>query len=81
MTKLMGWLIQSSADPDKVALTVKGILTGFIPLIFMVLQIVGHPLPNATLDDLIVKVSAVVSVVLTLVGLVRKIYLTFKTSP
>jgi hypothetical protein len=78
MNNFILWLFSSSADPNKIALTVKGFLLGIIPLVIMGLRVFNiTPLPQ-DLESVAIDVSGLVAIVLTGVGLVRKIYLTFK---
>lgn len=72
------WLLQSSANPDKVALTVKGILSSLVPLIIIALKLFGIEILPENLNEIVIQVSSLVSILLTAVGIVRKIYLTYK---
>ena len=72
------WLIQSSANPDKLAMTVRGLLLGLIPVALIVAKTLGLDLAPQDLEDLVVMVTAILSGVVTLFGLVRKVYFWFK---
>lgn len=78
MNNFFTWLIQSSSDPDKVALTVKGALLGLIPLVIMAARVLNFNFLPQDLEQLAIGVSGFCSIALTVVGLVRKIYLTLK---
>ena len=72
------WLATSSADPSEVALTVKGYMTSIVPVLMFVIH-------NPSLSDLpndvyalVLGVFAVYSAVAVVVGIVRKLYNTFK---
>lgn len=78
MQKFVQWLIQSSANPEEKALTVKGILMGFIPLFVMLLRIGNIEIAPQKIEEAIIIISAIVSGLVTLVGLVRKLWLTFR---
>lgn len=65
------WTV-SSVDPDKVALTIKGILTLQIPLILIVLKYFHVIATGDQLTQIIELVATVVGSILTLVGLFRK---------
>lgn len=49
MKKLLG----SSANPEKMALTVKGLLTSIAPVILLVAQIKGYSLTDAQINPII----------------------------
>jgi len=70
-------LIKSSADPKALSLTVKGVLTALLP-VFIAFSGADEATANGILD-LIVDVtfygSALVSTVVTLYGLLRKLKL------
>lgn len=84
MNKFIDWLMISSANPNKTALTVKGFLIGIIPIFmllfnFMGIQI-GEEQIKETIDGielLIILVFGIMSLVMTGWGLIRKIYFTF----
>ncbi len=82
--KFWNWLARSSANPAKTALTVKGFLTGLIPLILMVAPMLGVNLDANTLGTTADDIKSVieyglgsVGMLLTAAGLIRKIYMTF----
>ena len=71
----------SVADPSALALTVRGMLVGFVPVVLTLLKLIGHevaPADAQVLIDAIVNVvsaiAGVVSVVITAIGLFRKFY-------
>lgn len=78
------WLITSSADPEKVSLTFKGIVTGLATGLTILLGVahinVGSQL--TTLVDATVsfvqQVLVVISIGVTIVGLVRKLWITIQ---
>ena len=72
------WLTTSSVDPEKTALTVKSMLGYFIPLIVMGSQVIGHPIVQGDAENLVILITAGLTAVLQLYGIVRKIYYTFK---
>ena len=84
LKKIWNWLVVSSANPTKTALTVKGFWTGLIPLILVVSPLFGLKLDansiGSTTDDIksVVELSlGGVGALLTTVGLIRKIYISF----
>lgn len=73
-SKFINWLITSSANPDKVALTVKGALIGCIPVILIICQMLHWSFSTDQLMEIIAGVTAIISGFLVLVGMVRKVY-------
>ena|ERR1035437_6063922 len=77
------WLVKSSANPEAVSLTVKGILLGVIPVVLTLAGFVHLTLTDNVLTDTVASIANLIDVVLTLVaggltvyGLFRKIVLT-----
>ena len=80
----MNRIFSSSKDPNKVALTVKGILAGLIPLILVIagiaqIDLTAEELTGVveSLGSAIVAVWLAISAVITVVGLARKVILKF----
>lgn len=71
-------LFKSSADPSKVSLTIKGAGVALIPIAIGVATIFGIPLLETDLVQLVEQVATIVSALMILVGLVRKVYLGLK---
>lgn len=74
-------LFASSADSKQVSLTIKGVLTLIVPLAGMILNHFGHSLDDSTTEQLtevltnvIVAGSTLVSTVMILWGMLRKLY-------
>lgn len=80
-SKLINWLVISSANPDKVALTVKGALIGAIPVLILVASAFHWNWTTDQITQIIEGITAFVSGFLVLVGLVRKIFLTIVQTP
>jgi hypothetical protein len=83
MDTVLTWLLISSKDPEKVSLTIKGILTGAIPVITIVLGLAHIQVGDLTpfVDGIINVVQtalAAIAAVMTVWGLFRKIILTLK---
>jgi hypothetical protein len=81
--KVFDWLLLSSADPSKVAVTVKGFLTmvaaAFIPLLGLTHINLGNDTVNTVIDGVslvIQDVMVAVGAAGTLFGVVRKAWLT-----
>lgn len=66
-------LLGSSVDPNKVALTVKGLLTGLIPVIIIIAKGFSIQLDESTLVTLIELISGIVAGVMVVYGLGRKV--------
>lgn len=79
MTTFWNWLAKSSANPDEVALTVKGLVTSLLPIVL----IVFHNPNLSTLPDavysIVVAALGVCSAVAVVIGLLRKFYVQFTT--
>lgn len=76
------WLVASSADPNKVSLTVTSALTALIPYGIFLSGITHHSLDAADAGAVVAAIGTLVQVLLTAVsvclflyGLIRKIYL------
>lgn len=83
MKNLFSWLVTSSADPTKVALTVKGFLGTVASIIVMVSPLfhlkIGSDDLNGVVDGVVQFITVafgLVSATATIVGFIRKIYLT-----
>ena len=74
LTKSWNWFVKSSADPNKIALTVKG----GVPLIISIAWLFGAELPEESLTEALVSLTVVVSAIVTAVGACRKVWLTAK---
>lgn len=70
-------LLGSSADPEKIALSVKGYALAVIPVIVMIAGFAGVDLTQNELTELLNAVLGVVSSICIVYGLGRKIYLKF----
>jgi hypothetical protein len=84
---VLRWLLQSSANPNEVSLTVKGLLIGAVPVAMVFL---GLAHVNLGQDQLTAVVDAIVNVFqdglmlisagATLYGIVRKVWLSLSAS-
>ena len=82
--RFINWLVVSSSDPNKVSLTIKGILIGVVPVLMQVLTVFGVHF-SFTSDNLIDVVCTAITAALTLVaavttliGALRKVWYTAK---
>lgn len=85
MKKIINWLVISSADPEKLSLTVKGFLVGIIPIVSFVLHFskinLGDETLTSLIDSIVVLIQAALGIVagiVFVVGLVRKIVATIQ---
>ncbi len=86
--KVWDWLVWSSADPEKLSLTVKGAMTGFVTLMTVALGVAQIHLPvgapeilNQIIDGTVLVIQAIaglVSAIALVFGLWRKLVITFK---
>lgn len=80
-SNFINWIVTSSANPDKVALTVKGALIAVIPTLIVVAQLLHWNWSQDQLTGAVEGISAIVSGFLVIVGLARKMFYTFVQSP
>lgn len=85
MKKIINWLIKSSEDPSKVALTAKGFVLANAALVAFVYSILHVTTDGQTVNTLAENVGIIVTAGLTIVGagvtlfgLARKAYNSFK---
>ena len=77
MNNFFKWLVLSSENPKEVALTIQGVLVAAVPGAVMFLDQMGvKVLQNNIVDVIVIAVSAV-GLLLTVVGLIRKLINTF----
>lgn len=70
---IFNWLWLSSSDPSKVSLTVKGLAVYIVPILVMYMG-----WDTSTAGSFVTDMATVFATMLTLVGLVRKLYLTWQ---
>ncbi len=74
----MEWLkniTRSSANPDKIAMTAKGVLLALVPVIVAIVGSSGIDITQNEIIELINSLFVVVSAVMVSFGLGRKVYL------
>lgn len=83
----MNKLIASSADPTQISLTLKGILVGIVPVVFILLHTIGAKIDQPTLQTIVESVTNVITALGTLVsavmvayGVIRKLILDVQTN-
>ncbi len=81
--KIWDWIVLSSADAEKISLMVKGFLMGILPLILIMMHAANIQTSNElltavidTIAQVIVVAGTGISSLVTVVGLIRKIYFT-----
>lgn len=82
MNKFFDWLTTSSANPEATALTVKGLVVTYLPLILVALKFFGHDVqPDVNslgnqVESLVIVLLGIPGALMTAYGLIRKIILT-----
>jgi len=72
----MEWFLSSSANRDKLALTVKGLIVFITPMVIELIRSRGFEIQESDLNQFLLLSTQTVGLVATLIGFVRKIYLT-----
>ena len=80
MNTFFNWLTRSSVDPENTALTVKGLLLANVSTILFVLQLLHINWSADQVSHEIQVVTVVIGILLSIVGLVRKLYITFSSN-
>lgn len=75
--KFLKWLIYSSENPDNFSLTIKGALLTAIPVIVMIAGQLNFTLDVTQLQAYANSVVIICTGIITLTGIVRKLYNTF----
>lgn len=70
--------LKSSANPENLSLTVRGLIVALIPLAIGIAAFFGVELPQPELVELADEVGTVVATLLVIYGLLRKIFYRFK---
>lgn len=78
MEQFLNTIVRSSEDPEKVSMTIKGILTSYVGFILLLAHATGFPLAEAQVIEVISQVSLACGAVVMIAGAVRKIYYLFK---
>lgn len=77
MNKFFKWLVLSSEDPKQVALTIKGIILLSLPTLMGFLGDIGINVAESDVVFYITVCVAILGLILTIIGLVRKLINTF----
>lgn len=78
MIKLLNWFIYSSENPENFSLTLKGALATLLPVVLLLAQQLGFSLDGSNVEQYILSVITILTTLITLFGLVRKMVNTFK---
>lgn len=86
ITKIWNWLVVSSEDPEKLSMTVKGLLGTVGSAVILVSPLVhlhiGDQQVTAIIDlisQIVISFCAVISGIATILGFARKIWSTIKS--
>ena len=71
-------IIQSSINPTKVSMTIKGVGIALIPVIIFIAGGLGFNFVEADLTELVNAIATLVSAVMIVYGLIRKIVIGLK---
>ncbi len=74
MNNFVIWLVESSANPEKVSATIQGILIQYIGIIIFAAQHFGVPLSHTQVVNDIGLFSAFIGTAIGVFGLLRKMY-------
>lgn len=77
MNKFFKWLVLSSENPKEIALTIRGIIVVAIPGIVELLNEAGVHILEGEIAHYVIMITALFGAVLTVIGLIRKLYNTF----
>lgn len=76
----MGKLLSSSADSQKLSLTVKGALVTLPAVLIALFQALNIGITETEVMDLIKNINAVIGIAIAIIGSVRKMWLALKDS-
>ncbi|MBP7006888.1 MAG: hypothetical protein KBB16_02400 [Candidatus Pacebacteria bacterium] len=79
METFLNWLVKSSENPEKVSMTIRGLLLTNVGIfLFVANQFFGLQLTEEIIMDAIANFTVAVGLVLSLIGMLRKAYYAFK---
>jgi len=78
MEKFTKWLIYSSTNPNEFSLTLKGAVATLLPVVLLLIKQLGFSLNGVDVEQFILSYVTVLTTAITLFGLMRKLYFTFK---
>ena len=74
----MNKLISSSVNENKLALTIKGVLMGLVPILVIVLSTLGLNIGSEEISEVITQITAIIAGAVALYGMGRKLYFLVK---
>lgn len=83
MNTFWNWLVTSSANPEQTALTVKGLVVSYLPLVLIALKFFGHDIQpdvssvGSQVESFVILVLGIPGALITAYGIGRKIVLLF----
>ncbi len=87
MKKIYEWMVWSSTNSDKISLTMRGMFSTFASIAVPLVAVIGYQEAGGQINELSANVISVVqagliliSSIVTLVGFVRKVFLTYQAS-
>lgn len=80
LRKLFKWLINSSENPKEVSMTVRGIIVSYIPLLAVFMSELGFIGIDKDINAYAITITAGLGILLTVIGLIRKLYNTYADS-
>jgi hypothetical protein len=78
LDKFFTWIVQSSANPEETAMTIKGVIILQVPVALNILSQFGVNLDKLVIVNDISIAALVFGACLGIVGIIRKVYLTIK---
>ena len=85
MNKFIDWFIISSANPEKLAATVKGLILGALPIILIVSKMLGLEIGESdvglvvqAIENVIIYVFGTISAIIFIYGFFRKIVISLR---
>lgn len=78
MQNLLNWIVRSSANPERVSMTIRGLLLSHLALIIMVSKAVGFNWAEGDIASFIEYAATLSGTLLTTFGIVRKVYFLVK---
>ena len=72
------WLVKSSENPEKMAMTAKGIIISFVPVLIALLKTMNVDLTATEVGYWVNYITTSFGLALLAIGMGRKLYNTFK---
>lgn len=78
MKNFLKMLVKSSANPENVSLTLKGILVQYAVIVINAVMFLGFSIDQTKVIEAIEKAAVLFGVLLSMIGLTRKLYFQMK---